>query len=207
MVKILSPENKQAVAHAIAEAEAVTSAEIVAVVAAASDAYHTYVLLYGLMVGSAIGMGFWLSNPDIIFPFLLFIQLVVIALFSWIPWLRHQCLRLVPKRIQHRRAAHRAYEEYLVVSRHLHSSAPIVLLYVSQAERYAHILTSRLVREKIPDADWNAVIEAFVALVRKTNLQDACTLAIGRMAQLLTPHFPCVGAPHRTGRTVIEVER
>ena len=205
MVKILSKADKEAVAKAIAEAERQTSAELVAVVAPASDAYQSYLLLYGLIAGSAIGVGLWATKTITGFPLLLAIQFAVMALLSFIPWLRHLLVRLVPKRIRHHRAAHRAYEEYLIVSRHVAAQTPIVLLYISLAERYAHILTSRSVREKIPDERWNEVIGELTAALPVEGLQASCIKAIRRATGLLTPHFPEKGEAHKLGHPVIEI--
>ena len=85
----------------------------------------------------------------------------------------------VPEKIQYRRAAHRAFEEYLIVSRHVSAATPIVLLYVSLAERYVHILPSRAVREKISDANWNAIVQTLTFSVSSAGA-----------AKLLAAHFP-----------------
>jgi putative membrane protein len=190
MVKVLTAAQKHSIAEAIAEAERATSAEIVAVISPASDAYMSYLLLYGLALGSAAATGLWAAKIIVAFPLLLAIQLGLSALLTLTPPLRKACAGFVPKRIRHHRAAHRAFEEYLMVSRHLAASVPIVLFYVSLAERYAHILTSRDVREKIQDATWNAVIDSFTESVAREGLQDASAQAIRRMGQLLAPHFP-----------------
>ena len=207
MVKILSKVDKEAVAQAITEAEQQTSAELVVVVAPVSDAYQSYLLLYGLITGSTIDIGLWAAKLVTLFPLLLVIQLTVIALLSFTPWLRQLCLRLVPKRIRHHRAAHRAYEEYLSVSRHVSAATPIVLLYVSIAEHYAHILTSRSVREKIPDERWNAIIGELTAAIPADGLQSACIKAIRRATELVAPYFPENGEIHSLGHTVIEIGR
>lgn len=206
MVKLFLHADKEAVAQAIAEAERKTCAELVIVVAPASDVYQSYMMLYGLIAGSAIGLGLWTTKTITAFPFLLVIEFVPMALLTFIPWLRHLCLRLVPKRIRHHRAAHRACEEYLAVSRHIPVATPIVLLYVSVTERYAHILSSRLVREKIPDETWTAVIREFTGGIRKLGLRESCINAIKHMTKLVTPHFPEQGKAHNLGRHVIEIK-
>lgn len=207
MVKLFSHADREAVAQAIAEAERKTCAELVIVVAPASDIYQDYMLLYGLIAGSTIGFGLWASKTIVIFPFLFAIQLVAMGLLVFIPWLQHLCLRLVPKRIRHHRAAHRACEEYLAVSRHIPAATPIVLLYVSVAEHYAYILTSRLVREKITDERWNSVIREFSGGIRKLGLRDSCINAIKRMAELIAPHFPEGDEVHSFSNHVIEIKQ
>lgn len=190
MVKALSKNDRHAVSQAVAEAEKSTSARMAVVVAAASDAYHSYFILYGLCLGSIISMALWMEKLITDFPLLLMAQLAVIVLFSFTP-VRHLCLRLVPRHVRHHRAARRAYEEYLVASRHHASPAiPFVLLFVSLAERYVHVLTSRSVREKISDDAWNAVVNEFTSAMPKEGLERACTRAVQYAARLLVPLFP-----------------
>jgi putative membrane protein len=206
MVKVFSDADKKTLGLAIAEAESKTSAELVLVVAPASDAYQSYMTIYGLLLGSALATWLWATKIVVAFPYLLAIQLLAISLLAFIPWVRHRCLRLIPKHILHRRAAHRAYEEYLVLSRHVSAVTPIVLLYISAAEHYAHILTSRLVREKIPDESWNAVITELTAAIPKGGLRDASIGTIQRISELLGPHFPDNGGANALEHDVIEIK-
>jgi putative membrane protein len=203
MVKI-SAEDKARVTQAVAQAESVTCAEIVTVLAPASDSYQGYVLLYGLMLGSLISMGLWTAQVLAQFPLLLVVQFAAIVLLQF-PWLKRLCIRLVPVHVRHTRAAHRAYEEYLMVSRHVAASAPIVLLYISLAERYVHILHSRSVREKVPDSTWNTVVGEFTASMASVPLAEACERIIRRIAELLAPHFPEHGEKHMERSHVIEI--
>jgi len=205
MVKHLSRADKNNIAAAIAESERHTSAELAVVIAPASDPYQSFMLLYGLFLGSMVDLGLWEENivPD--FPILLAIQIAAISLLTFAPWLRHLCLRCVPMHIRHHRAGKRAYEEYLIVSRHVSSSVPIVLLYISLAEHYAHILQSRQVREKISDEHWQAIIRELTSSVASTGLAGACIKAVQHSAELLALNFPEQGQPHEHVRHIIEV--
>jgi len=193
MVKLLSKTDNDMIAAAITEAKCITSAELAVVVAPASDAYQSYFLLYGLIAGSAIDIGLWATKIVIGFPWLLMIQLMAIALFTFIPRLRHICLPLVPKRIRDHRSAHRAYAEYLMVSHHAATATPVVLLYISVAERYAHILTSRTVREKIPLKCWDVIINQLTTAISTEGLSNACLKAIRQITDYFVPHFPKAG--------------
>jgi len=204
MVKLLSQIDKAAIADAITKAERTTRAELVTVVALASDAYQSYFLTYGLLLGSALDIGLWSTKTLSAFPWLLAIQLVVMALFSFIPCVRHLFVWLVPEHIRHHRAAHRAYEEYLTISRHVSAATPVVLLYISIAEHYAHILTSRLVQEKIPDENWNAVVNKLIAAIPLEGIPTACIKTIQYAAELLAQYFPETGQAHQIDHTVIE---
>lgn len=186
---MVTSDNKSVVAEAITQAEKKTSAKLSVVIAPASDTYQSYFLLYGLVLGSAVSFGLWMKQMAD-FPLLLAVQLAVTAAVAFVPWAQHHFLCLVPRQVRHHHAAHRAYEEYLIASRSAKPEHPLVLLYISLGERYAHVLTSRMVREKIPDSEWNAVIATLTKHMRSEGLQTACKEAIAHAATLLAAKFP-----------------
>jgi uncharacterized membrane protein len=189
MVSALNNEAHAAIKQAIASAEQRTHAQIAVVVSKASDAYQSYVLLYGLIVGSIASLALWMLRLAYDFPLLLLIQIGSMAVISFVPQLRQLCIRFVPKRALHHRAAHRAYEEYMFLSRHISRETPFVLFYVSLAERYAHVLPSHNTRDKVPNDAWETVIRNFTGTVKQTSVQNACIQAIGQIADTLAPHF------------------
>ncbi len=190
MVVKLTDADKQLISSAIAKAERITSAEIAVVIAPASDAYTSHIFSIGLLAGSLIATGYWFAGMATYFPFLLFIQLSVICAISCSPILRNFCLRLIPKNIQIHRASHRAYAEYMAVSRNVPASVPVVLLYISLAEHYSHIITGSLVNEKILGSIWENVIKEFTVEMQKSPVCDSCVNAIAKISELLVPYFP-----------------
>jgi len=190
MVKSVSPELKETIAKAIAEAERRTSAEVVVVVLPASDPYQSHLMSYGLALGSLIGMGLWTEKIVTGFPVLFGIQVAAIMAMLFVPFLGSLCLKLIPKRVMHHHAARRAFEEFLIVSRHVPAERPVVILYISLAERYVHVLHSRAILQKVPNEAWEAVVQEFTALMKKSSLQEACDAAIQRITRTLEPCFP-----------------
>ena len=189
---MFSADDKKAIAQSVKNAEQNTKAELVCVVTPASDVYHSYLFLYGFITGSIVAMVLWLSNTTNFFPILLTIQMACVALLPFISPLRRLCVALVPARVKHHRAAHRAFAEFLFAQRHLSSDTPVVLLYVSIAEHYAHILRSRAVHEKTPDAKWDEVIHTLTSSARSGNIKDATIAAIEQASILLSANFPKV---------------
>ncbi len=200
MVKILHASDKEAIQQAVFAAEQHTNAEIAVVVARASDEYRAIAMSYGLVLGSVIALLLWREKIATGFPLLLFVQLFFAMLFVTLPFLRHACLRFAPVRLLHHRAAQRAAQEYLHLARHLTPSVPIVLLYVSLAERYVHIHTSRSVREKIADEQWHTVVKTLTSLVTTHGFSHAVIQALGHAGELLKQEFPAGdrvhGSPH-----------
>jgi putative membrane protein len=189
MVKILSTADQRAIQTAIKNAGRQTSAQIRLITVPASDRYTDFILLYGLLVGSLASFALWYTGKIIQFPLLLIIQLGVITLIDVLPWLHRLCIRLVSRHERHRRAGIAALREYHALTSSLQPDEAFVLLYVSLAERYVHIVTNPTVHKKLPD-NWDAVTGHFIETIREKNLRTACVNAIGHIADILAPHFP-----------------
>jgi putative membrane protein len=204
MVKKLTGEEKNAISAAVAEAERRTSAEIAVVVSPSSDAYQAYLLLYGFASGSILAALLWWTKTLTPFPALLAIQGLSMAIFAFAPFLKEPCLKLLPAKLLHYYAARRAALEFQSLSRHVPAERPIVLIYVSLAERYAHIIHSRAIGLKIPAPAWETIISELTALMKSTGLQQACVAAVGRVASTLSPHFPDKGEPNAISDSVVD---
>jgi putative membrane protein len=190
MVAMVSSEIKDSIAAAVAAAKKRTSADIAVMVAPASDGYQPYALLYGFALGSVAAVALWWTKTVTPFPLLLLVQACTMALIAFVPALRHLCLSLIPKHVLHHHAARRAREEFLFVSRHAPPERPVVLLYVSLAERYAHVLHSRALGPKVPGEAWEGFIKLFTDSAKKPGIAAACQVTVAAMAETLAPHFP-----------------
>jgi uncharacterized membrane protein len=71
----------------------------------------------------------------------------------------------------------------------LHHGKPFVLLFVSKAERYVHILTSPEVKARLPDQHWQSVTGAFAPSRKSRGLSGASIAALEAMASLLGKAF------------------
>jgi putative membrane protein len=160
--------------------------------------------MYGFAFGSLLGVALWWTKAVTPFPLLLLGQTACLAGFAFVPFLKHLCIALLPARILHHHAARRAVEEFVFVSRHVPNERPVVLLYVSLAERYAHILHSRAVPQKVPASAWDAIIATFTGRMKTGGLKDACIPAIAEIGKTLSPHFPDKGEENALGDGVIE---
>jgi putative membrane protein len=204
MVKLLSESDRAALEDAVHAAERQTSAELAVVVARASDAYSEVALAFGLVIGCLVALGLWHEAKLTDFPRLMFVELIACALVLILPPLRHLSLSMVPKRYMKHRAAQRAADEYLRLTHHLPASAPIVLIYISLAERYVHIYASRFVREKITDTEWDAVVAILTESVKSHGIAKGIINAVEHASDMLKVIFPDTGAKH-TVPNVIEI--
>jgi putative membrane protein len=206
MVIKLTESDKLLISSAITDAERITSAEIAVVITPASDGYASHNFLIGLVLGGVICSCLWFLGIAVSFPFLFSVQLLVICMVVFVPFLRNFCIYLIPKNIQLHRAAHRAYSEYMTVSRNVPAFVPVVLLYISLAEHYAHIIADRAVMEKTQDEAWDNVIKEFIAGMKTSSICDSCINAINKIAAQLTGHFPASQNPNYIGDHIIETK-
>jgi len=141
------------------------------------DAYQSTMLLYGLIAAaqSAWSMD---NKSRVFFPFLLALQIAAMGLLPLFRDCGIRACALSPNASCITVLRIRADEEYLTVSRHISAATPIVLIYISVAERYAHILTSRLVREKIPEETVERRYSGINAAISSEGLRNACIKAI-----------------------------
>ena len=189
MVKKLYPKDETLINEAIATAAKRTSAKISVIVLPASDHYRDLVLLYGFILGAISSLGVWLFTSFLSFPGLLALVFGVATLVEILAPLRRLCIRLTPRRVRHHRAAEIAHREYLALHSAIPKDKPFVLLFISLAERYVHVLTNPVVHAQLPD-NWHAITGRFIGSIRKFGLGHTCTEAVEHIAEILEPHFP-----------------
>ena len=203
MVK-LSTSDKEKLAATIAAAEAITSAEIICVVAPASSTYNNQVTLLGLMLGSVAAALLWETRQLMNFPWLLLVQLGIVIIIS-LPWWRRGLLPLVPKHILQDSARRAAGQEYLNIEAQVSHDVPYILLYMSLAERYVHILPNAVIRAQLSADQWNDIVKNLIAEIKHSNAVQGCALAITQIGEVLAAHFPDDGGPNKIGNAIIEI--
>jgi putative membrane protein len=189
MVKALTTEDDAFLNNVLKMAESKTSAKIDIVVHSASASYKEYILVYGLILGSAVAVALWDFDVVRSFPLLLGLQLGIVTLCELLHSIGNVFILLVPKRHRHFCAARAAMQEFHRKQAHLAQDVPFVLLFVSLAERYVHVVTNPVVHQKIP-GDWHKVTENFMLSIRAKGLRLSCEETITGIADALSAMFP-----------------
>ena len=112
--------------------------------------------------------------------------------FSWTP------LRVALGSGPVRRAqAHRTALEQFVVRRIAHTKNRCgVLIFVSLAEHYARIIADEGIAQKVPNAEWQAAIDALTGHMRDGRIAAGFIAAIERCGDVLAAHAPPDGSPN-----------
>ena len=189
MVKILSLKDQQMISATTKQAEAKTNAHIATVILPASDTYSHYIMLCGFIAASLVDLYLWHEKIITQFPTLLCIQLLFAMLFPLIPGMINLTLKFLPKHVYQHRAAQVAAEKRLAVSKNVNSSKPVLLIFISLAERYIHIFPNAVIRDQVPDTNWDAIVRKLIHSIPKTGVANACVNAIEDSSELLLNAF------------------
>jgi putative membrane protein len=186
-----SADDKARITAAIQAAEKNTSGEFVAVVAHASDHYVLLPLLWSailalLFPGACLLAGVSLSWIHL-YQLQLLIFIVLTVLLLSLPGLH---LRLIPARVKHARASRLARAQFYSQGVQLTAHHSGVLFFVSLAERYVEIVADKGIHERLGEAHWQGIIDAFVAQVRRGRVVDGFVDAIGACGSAMAGHYP-----------------
>jgi len=186
---MLTQQEQDLVASTLKQSEVKTSAVIKLIILPASQAYHSYVVMYALILGSMVAMSLWTLDILEAFPWLLAIQLGVVALIDLTHSLNGFFIRFIPKTIRVKAGERAALHHYHSLHAHIPKGTGYVLLFVSLAERYVHVVTSPTVHHKIP-GDWHQVTDSFTQKMRSHGLASACVATITQITDIVAPLFP-----------------
>jgi putative membrane protein len=149
-MSIVSEEDSGRVAEAITRAEAGTTGEIVAVIAAESGTYLYVPFMWGALVALAVPFPFifWTWWP---IQTIYALQIAVFAVLVAVLMYRPLRLALVPRAVKNGRAQRRALEQFIAQNLHTIENHTGVLIFVSVAEHYAEIIADKGIHAKVAE--------------------------------------------------------
>ena len=188
-MSLFSAGDEQRISAAIGEAETRTSGEIVVVVAAQSDGYHYVPPLVGAIVALAVP---WvlIYSTSLSLVHIYLTQLIVFLLVTLLLLPARVRTMLVPSGIKRLHAHSRAVEQFLVQNLHTTAGRTGVLLFVSNAERYAEIVADQAIDAKVGQGTWKAIVERLTAAIGDGHPADGFVAAVGDIGAALAAHFP-----------------
>jgi len=176
---------------AIQEAEKHTSGEFVALVARSSDHYLAGALLWaGGLALLVPGVLMFLPShlrPVQVYQLQLLVFIGLTLLFEFVPWLH---MALVPRAVKHRRASQLAHAQFYEQGVHLTREHSGVLFFVSLAERYVEVVADKGIHEKLGEAHWRQVVDAFLEHVRRGDVTEGFVAAITLCGEAMAEHYP-----------------
>jgi putative membrane protein len=188
-----SKQDHEAIAAAIHAAEQRTCGQIVCVLARASSDYAHVPILWASL------LALFAPWPLIVFTLwsverIFLLQLAVFIIAALAIWLTPLRVMLTPRPVR-RAHAHRAALEQFVLRRIAHTkNRSGVLIFVSLAEHYARIIADEGIAQKVPNAEWQAAIDALTGHMRAGHIAAGFTAAIERCGAVLAAHAPPDGS-------------
>ncbi|MFL9593811.1 TPM domain-containing protein [Aeromonas schubertii] len=174
----------------VKKVEQATDAELVTVLAPASDGYRFIPTLWAALLAMLTPLvlhelGLWLAWHDV-----LMIQwgvwLLLTLLFQWRPIK----MLLVPASVKRHRASLMARLQFIEQGLHRTRERLGVLIFVSVAEHYVEILVDDGVAQHIDNQVWQEIIDDFVAEVRRGKVEDGFVECVRRTGEVLADAFP-----------------
>ncbi|MDP2619444.1 MAG: hypothetical protein Q8P46_04610 [Hyphomicrobiales bacterium] len=185
----IGEQEREEISAAIRMAEAMTSGEIFCVFARASDDYRYIPLLWAALAALILPAPLILLTlwpVQIIYVAQLALFLALALALAWTP-LR---VRLVPGPVKRRRAHRHAFELFLTHGLHMTEARTGVLIFVSEAERYAEVVADQGIYERVDAAVWDEAAAALVAAARNGRPAAGFVKAIAICGEVLARHFP-----------------
>ena len=204
----LSEADHERVSAAIAEAEARSDGEIIAIAADQSDSYHDVGLHYAVLVLFLVLAFFaawphqlelwwtrimgWTAEPSqrelltLLLGLALFKFLVVLFLLKWMP-LR---LLLTPGSTKTRRVRRRAVMLFKTGGERRTIGRTGILIYLSMGEHRAEIMGDEAITAVTTPETWGEAMAALITDVKGGRPGDGIVAAVERIGDVLAEHFP-----------------
>lgn len=186
---LVSTEDQAQVEAAIAAAEQRTSGEIVAVIAGSSASYLSVApmaaALIALLVPWPLIYFTWWRVQDIYV-----LQLLVFVVVAALVYYRPVRLALVPNAIKRDRAHKRAMEQFVAQDLYTTRGHTGVLIFLSEAERYAEVVADQNIFTKVPQAEWQTIVDRLTSRIGDGEVAGGLSEAIASTGELLAQHFP-----------------
>jgi putative membrane protein len=189
----MPPKDRARIAAAIAAVEARTTGEIVCVLADRSSDTGALPILLAALAALATPWALVALTPLPVLTILAW-QLVVFVALALVLCLPRVRVALIPRRARRAMAFRVATEQFLTraVSRTRDGSG--ILIFVSLAEHYARIIADDGIAARVPQAHWQAAVDALTAHTREGRVADGFIAAIDLCGGVLAEHFPQTGA-------------
>lgn len=186
---LISQPDKDRISATIAGVEQYTSGEIFCVIARQCDDYRAVPVIWAAALALILPLPMILFSPmpaRLIYLAQLAV-FVVMALVLSIPALRFY---IVPRRTLHGRAHAEAMRQFCAQGLHKTDNRTGVLIFASEAERYAEVIADAGINAKVPQRVWDDAVAALIAAIRAGRAADGFVASVEKCGAVLAQHFP-----------------
>lgn len=183
--------DREAVAEAVRQAEALTAGEIVVVIDRAASSYRTVPMVLALALALFVPwplLALTMTSAPRIFLIQLICAAVLMAALLWFG----RGGRFVPGFVKRGRAHDVALREFAARGLTRTRGRTGVLLYVALQERYAEIVADTGIGDKVEQATWRGIIGPLLEAAKEDRLREGLLAAVADLGQVLAQHAPPV---------------
>lgn len=186
---MLSEADRERVAAAVREAEALTAGEIVVVVAARSSSYRSTPVIAALLAALAFPWPLvWFT--DMAAGRIFIAQLMAaLAMALVLIWVSGRVI-LAPRFVRHARAREAAEREFRARGLARTRDRTGVLIYVALAEHHAEVIADAGIYARVDDGVWREAVEVLVENIAAGRTADGLVAAVGIVGRVLELHAP-----------------
>lgn len=190
-MSLLTQEDQAKVSQAVKDVESRTNAELVTVLCARSDEYRYIPVLWACLVALLVPSALYFFTFPI--EWTVWGQLLVFVVLAVSLQLSSVRVRLIPKSVRYWRASNMARRQFLEQGLHRTDLQTGVLIFVSEDEHYVEILVDDGISSKIPDTEWQEIVQEFVDHVKSRNTLQGflqCLSRVGDDLEVAVPKTP-----------------
>ncbi|HRY03593.1 MAG TPA: hypothetical protein P5256_10710 [Beijerinckiaceae bacterium] len=198
MIKDQTPitdQDRARIAAAIHAAEQKTAGDIVCVLMRSSSSYSYAPLLWASFI-ALLSPWALIAATQISVVRILALQVVIFVvaglLLMWTP-LR---MALVPRAVKRTRAHRAGMEQFFARGITQTKNRMGVMIFVSLAEHYAHVVADDGIAARVDHAVWRETVDALTSQIAKGRIADGFVVAIGRCGAVMAEIAPADGASH-----------
>lgn len=198
MIKEQSPitdQDRARIAAAIHAAEQKTAGDIVCVLMRSSSSYSYAPLLWASFV-ALLSPWLLVFATQLSVVRILAVQVVVFVavglVLMWAP-LR---MALVPRAVKRTRAHRAGMEQFFARGIAQTKNRMGVMIFVSLAEHYAHVVADDGIAARVDHAVWRETVDALTAQIAQGRIADGFVAAIDRCGVVMAQIAPADGAAH-----------
>jgi putative membrane protein len=189
MEYLVTQEEQNKIKEAIESFESKSDAEIVTVIAKQSDEY-LYIPTLWAGVLAFLSPYIYLFFGSLTQKEIALVQLLSFFILATITRLKPIKMVLVPASIKRKRSTNRANAKFVELLQQNSQQNGLVMLYVSEAEKYVQILTDATIAQKVDNGQWSESVENFIARVKEGNIAQGYLETIAKTSELLIELFP-----------------
>jgi putative membrane protein len=187
----MDSDDRDAIAAAVAQAERLTSGEIVVVIDRAASSYRSVPMVLALVLSLFVPWPL-LALTMTSAPRIFLIQLICAALLMAALLWYGRGGRFVPGFVKRGRAHDVALREFTARGLTQTRGRTGVLLYVALQERYAEVVTDIGIDGKVDSETWRDIVAALLDAARQDRLREGLIEAVGALGRVLAQHAPPV---------------